>query len=62
MYWQDHVADTLDVICHAFLHMGDKHPTRIEHLYSDVAHQIRKKKKTDDMTAEQIIGYIYDKL
>ena len=42
-------------------HMGSKTHEQPE-LYSDIAHKSRKKHSTDEMTAEQIIGYISSKL
>lgn len=62
IFWQDHVADTLDVIAHGLANMGNKHPKRIENLYSDIAHKRRKKSATDNMNAQQIIDYITNQL
>lgn len=62
MRWMDYTADMLGAIQFGLVHMGDKHPPQNVKLYSDIAHQSRRKRATDNMSARQIIGYIASKL
>ncbi len=61
-YWQDYVADTLGGIFYGLTNIGNKNPDKNITLYSDIAHKSRKKSGTDNMTAEQIVSYIANKL
>lgn len=57
----DYTADMLGAIQFGLSHMGSKTAEKPQ-LYSDFAHRDTRRHKTDNMTAQQIIGYIYDKL
>ena len=62
-HWQDFTADVLSVIQFCIVHLNDKKRTNeTPTLYSEIAHKSRKKNRTDNMTYDQIIGYISNKL
>ena len=62
MFWQDYTADTMGTLLHALGSIGKKGHIEKPILYSEIAHEHRRKDPTDGMTAKEIIAHIASKL
>lgn len=63
-FWESYVADHIGGIAYSLVQMGSKGKASLPEFkpYSEYVNTSRKKRKTDGMTAQQILDYLVAKL